>query len=51
MVCGKLTHHAPSWRDLIEQLTMSNREIDKLKVIQNTIDGRLTWPQAGTGSG
>jgi len=30
----------------MEQLTMSNREIDKLKVIQNTIDGRLTWPQA-----
>jgi len=25
---------------------MSNREIDKLKVIQNTIDGRLTWPQS-----
>jgi len=31
----------------MEQLTMSNREIDKLKVIQNTIDGKLTWPQAG----
>ena len=31
----------------MEQLTMSNREIDKLKVIQNTIDKRLTWPQAG----
>lgn len=30
----------------MEQLIMSNREIDKLKVIQNTIDGRLTWPQA-----
>ena len=30
----------------MEQLTMSNREIDKLKVIQNTMDGRLTWPQA-----
>lgn len=30
----------------MEQLTMSNREIDKLKVIQNTIDGKLTWPQA-----
>jgi hypothetical protein len=31
----------------MEQLTMSNREIDKLKVIQNTIDGKFTWPQAG----
>jgi len=31
----------------MEQLTMSNCEIDKLKVIQNTIDKRLTWPQAG----
>lgn len=30
----------------MEQLTMSNREIDRLKVIQNTIDGKLTWPQA-----
>lgn len=30
----------------MEQLTMSNREVDKLKVIQNVIDGRLTWPQA-----
>src|ERR1035437_4124757 len=30
----------------MEQLTMSNREVDKLKVIQNTIDGRFTWPQA-----
>jgi len=30
----------------MEQLTMSNREIDKLKVIQNTVDGKLTWPQA-----
>ena len=30
----------------MEQLTMSNREIDKLKVIQNTIDGKLTWPEA-----
>ena len=30
----------------MEQLTMSNREIDKLKVIQNTIDGVLTWAQA-----
>jgi hypothetical protein len=30
----------------MEQLTMSNREIDKLKVIQNVIDGVLTWPQA-----
>jgi hypothetical protein len=30
----------------MEQLTMSNREIDKLKVIQNTINGKLTWPQA-----
>lgn len=30
----------------MEQLTMSNREIDRLKVIQNTIDGKLSWPQA-----
>ncbi len=30
----------------MEQLTMSNREIDKLKVIQNTMDGKLSWPQA-----
>lgn len=30
----------------MEQLTMSNHEIDKLKVIQNTIDGLFTWPQA-----
>lgn len=30
----------------MEQLTMSNHEIDKLKVIQNTIDGIFTWPQA-----
>lgn len=30
----------------MEQLTMSNREVDRLKVIQNTIDGRFTWPQA-----
>lgn len=30
----------------MEQITMSNREIDKLKVIQNTTDGNLTWPQA-----
>jgi len=30
----------------MEQLTMSNREIDKLKVIQNTVDGKLSWPQA-----
>ena len=30
----------------MEQLTMSNREIDKLKVIQNTIDGQSTWAQA-----
>lgn len=28
-------------------LTMSNREIDKLKVIQNTIDGILTQAEAG----
>lgn len=27
-------------------LTMSNREIDRLKVIQNTIDGRLTQAEA-----
>jgi len=25
---------------------MSNQDIDKLKVIQNTIDGKITWPQA-----
>jgi hypothetical protein len=30
----------------MEQLTMSNREIDKLKVIQNTVDRKLTWHQA-----
>lgn len=30
----------------MEQLTMSNRDIDRLKVIQNTIDGKLIWPQA-----
>ncbi len=30
----------------MELLTMSNQDIDKLKVIQNTIDKRLTWPQA-----
>jgi len=30
----------------MEQLTMSNREVDKVKVIQNTIDGRFSWPQA-----
>jgi len=30
----------------MEQLTMSNQDIDKLKVIQNTIDGKITWPQA-----
>ena len=27
-------------------LTMSNREIDKLKVIQNTIDGRFKQSEA-----
>ena len=31
----------------MELLTMSNRDIDRLKVIQNTIDGQFTWPQAG----
>jgi hypothetical protein len=30
----------------MEQLIMSNREIDRLKVIQNTLDGKLTWPEA-----
>jgi hypothetical protein len=30
----------------MEQLTMSNYEADRLKVIQNTIDGLFTWPQA-----
>ena len=29
-----------------EQLTMSNRDIDKLKVISNVINGHLTWDQA-----
>ena len=29
-----------------EQLTMSNRDIDKLKVISNVINGHLTWNQA-----
>lgn len=30
-----------------EILTMSHQEIDKLKVIENVIDGKLTWRQAG----
>jgi len=30
-----------------EYLTMSNREIDRLKVIQKTLDGILTWKDAG----
>jgi hypothetical protein len=30
----------------MDQLTMSNHEVDKLKVIQNTLDGRFTWLQA-----
>lgn len=30
----------------MECLIMSNREIDRLKTIQKTIDGTLTWPQA-----
>jgi hypothetical protein len=30
-----------------EQLTLSNRDIDKLKVISNVINGHLTWNQAG----
>jgi len=29
-----------------DTLTMSNQDIDKLKVIQNVIEHRLTWPQA-----
>lgn len=29
-----------------DKLTMSNRDIDRLKVIQNVIEHRLTWPQA-----
>jgi hypothetical protein len=29
-----------------ETLTMRNREIDKLKVIQNVIQGKLTWREA-----
>ena len=28
-------------------LTMSNREIDRLKVINNVIIGKLTWDEAG----
>lgn len=28
-------------------LTMSNREIDRLKVVSNVITGRLTWHEAG----
>jgi hypothetical protein len=29
-----------------DNLIMSNREIDRLKVIYNVIEGKLTWPQA-----
>ena len=29
-----------------EQLTVSHRDIDKLKVISNVINGHLTWDQA-----
>src|SRR4051812_36649128 len=29
-----------------DKLTMSNRDIDKLKVIHNVLDHRLSWPQA-----
>jgi len=31
-----------------QTLTMSNREIDKLKVINNVIIGKLTWDEAGS---
>lgn len=31
-----------------ERLNMSNREIDKLRVIRNVIDGRLKWTEAAT---
>jgi hypothetical protein len=30
-----------------DKLTMSNRDIDKLKVIHNVLNGHLTWNQAG----
>jgi hypothetical protein len=30
----------------MEQLTMSNRDVDKLRVIRNTIESVLTWQQA-----
>lgn len=30
-----------------DKLTMSNRDIDKLKVISNVINGHLSWDQAG----
>lgn len=30
-----------------QTLTMSNREIDKLKVINNVMTGKLTWDEAG----
>jgi len=30
-----------------QTLTMSNREIDKLKVISNVMTGKLTWDEAG----
>jgi len=29
-----------------DRLTMSNRDIDRLKVIHNVLEHRLTWPQA-----
>ena len=29
-----------------DKLTMSNRDIDRLKVIHNVLEHRLTWPQA-----
>ena len=36
-------------RRFMEQiLTMSNHEIDKLKVVNNVIMGRLTWNEAGS---
>lgn len=31
-----------------DYLTMSNREIDKLKVIQNVFDKKITWSEAGS---
>ena len=30
-----------------ERLTMSNTEIDRLKVIHKVLEGKLTWREAG----